>query len=65
MFWGLMTLQKIIKKEKLLGKNRARHADPKGVGELPVPEYGAHDLEPAVNPDVWNAPASQPKGDRA
>lgn len=62
---GLMTLQKIIKKEKLLGKNRARHADPKGVGELPVPEYGAHDLEPAVNPDVWNAPASQPKGDRA
>ncbi len=62
---GLMTLQDIIKKEKLLGKDRARHADPEGYAELPVPEYGAHDLEPPMNPDVWNAPESQAKGDDA
>ncbi|MBT8036872.1 MAG: NADH-quinone oxidoreductase subunit B [Verrucomicrobiae bacterium] len=62
---GLMTLQDIIKKEKLLGKDRARHADPEGYAALPVPEYGAHDLEPPMNADVWNAPESQPKGDGA
>jgi len=62
---GLMTLQDIIKKEKLLGKDRARHADPDGYADLPIPEFGAHDLEPPVNPDVWNAPESQPKEDNA
>ncbi len=62
---GLMTLQDIIKKEKLLGGKRARHADPEGYADLPVPEYGAHDLEPPMNPDVWNAPESQAKGDQA
>lgn len=63
---GLMELQNLIKKEKLIGKNRARHADPDGYADLPVPEYGAHDLEPAVNPEIWTAPKprrkSQPKG---
>ena len=60
---GLMTLQDIIKKEKLIGPKRARHADPKGYADLPVPEYGAHDLEPPVNPEIWNAPESQAKGE--
>ena len=60
---GLMTLQDIIKNEKFLGKERARHADPEGYAELPVPEYGAHDLEPPMNSDVWNAPDSEAKGD--
>jgi NADH-quinone oxidoreductase subunit B len=59
---GLINLQDIIKKEKLIGKDRARHADPEGYADLPVPEYGAHDLEPPMNPNVWNAPDSNPKG---
>ncbi|MEJ6571698.1 MAG: NADH-quinone oxidoreductase subunit B [Akkermansiaceae bacterium] len=59
---GLINLQDIIKKEKLIGKDRARHADPEGYADLPVPEYGAHDLEPPMNPDIWNAPDSNPKG---
>lgn len=50
---GLMTLQKIIKQEKLLGKRRARHADPQGAAEMPVPEFGAHDLEPTKNSQIW------------
>jgi NADH-quinone oxidoreductase subunit B len=53
---GLMTLQKIIKKEKLVGGKRARHADPNGAAEMTVPEYGAHDLEPPVNRDIWKPP---------
>ena len=53
---GLMTLQKIIKHEKLIGKTRARHADPKGAAEMVVPEFGAHDLEPTANRDIWNPP---------
>ena len=53
---GLMTLQQIVKNEKLLGKKRARHADPNGAAEMPVPEFGAHDLEPAVNHEIWNPP---------
>jgi NADH-quinone oxidoreductase subunit B len=59
---GLMTLQDIIKKEKLIGDNRARHADPEGYGDLPIPEYGPHDLEPKCNPDVWEPPTIE-KGD--
>ena len=59
---GLINLQGIIKKEKLIGKDRARHADPEGYADRPVPEYGAHDLEPPMNPNVWNAPDSNPKG---
>ena len=53
---GLITLREKIGREKLVGPHRARHADPKGTAELPVPEFGAHDLEPAFNPDVWNPP---------
>lgn len=62
---GLITLRKIIAKEKLVGKNRARHADPKAPGDLPVPEHGPHDLEPAANLDVWNPPPPDPKGGEA
>lgn len=62
---GLMTLQDIIKKEKLIGSHRARHADPEGYADLPVPEYGAHDLVPPVNPEIWNAPESRTKGEDA
>jgi NADH-quinone oxidoreductase subunit B len=50
---GLLALREKIANEKLMGKHRARHADPKGPGDLPVPAFGAHDLEPTFNPEVW------------
>ncbi len=53
---GLLTLREKIAKEKLIGKHRARHADPEGTPSFPVPEYGPHDLEPPVNREVWNPP---------
>jgi NADH-quinone oxidoreductase subunit B len=54
---GLITLREQIAKEKLLGRTRARHADPNAGAELPVPTFGPHDLEPTFNPDLWNPPA--------
>ncbi|KAB2640078.1 MAG: NADH-quinone oxidoreductase subunit B [Verrucomicrobia bacterium] len=54
---GLITLREKIAQEKLIGQHRARHADPEGPGDLPVPVCGAHDIEPAFNPDVWNPPS--------
>ena len=53
---GLMTLREKISKERLMGGHRARHADPDAPAELPVPEYGPHDLEPALNQDIWKPP---------
>ncbi|MEI6653135.1 MAG: NADH-quinone oxidoreductase subunit B [Verrucomicrobiota bacterium] len=53
---ALITLREKIAKEKLMGKTRARHADPNGPGDLAVPVFGAHDIEPTFNPDVWNPP---------
>jgi len=31
--------------------------DPDAPSEFPIPRYGAHDLEPPSNPDVWQPPA--------
>jgi NADH-quinone oxidoreductase subunit B len=53
---GLMTLRDKIAKEKLIGSHRARHADPNGAAAFPVPEFGAHDLEPTTNREIWNPP---------
>jgi NADH-quinone oxidoreductase subunit B len=53
---GLMNLQEKISKEKLMGKTRARHANPDAPGDLLVPEFGAHDLQPTHNPNVWSPP---------
>ena len=53
---GLITLREKIAREKLLGESRARHADPSAAAELPVPEYGPHDLQPTANRAIWNPP---------
>ena len=53
---GLMTLRDKIAKEKLIGSHRARHADPNGAAEMPVPEFGAHDIEPTANRSIWSPP---------
>ena len=62
---GLITLQKIIQQEKLVGPHRARHADPSGPADLPVPTLGAHDIEPAANRDLWHPPVVPREGGEA
>ena len=50
---GLITLQKIIEKQRLFGKDLPRHADSSAPAEYPVPAYGPHDLIPPANPDIF------------
>ncbi len=59
---GLITLRDQIAREKLLGITRARHADPLGMPEMLVPEFGAHDLIPTANREIWNPPAIARQG---
>lgn len=55
---GLVKLQEKIQAQRLFGPNRARHADTCEAGDYPVPTYGAHDLEPPLNSQVFQpAPA--------
>ena len=56
---GLIKLQEKIAGQRLLGPDQARHADAGDAAEYPVPEYGAHDLEPAFNPDVFHPEPSR------
>ena len=53
---AFMTLQKKIEGQPLTGENRPRHLDAAQQGEFPVPEQGAHDLEPTSNKGVWPVP---------
>jgi NADH-quinone oxidoreductase subunit B len=53
---ALMTLQKKIDGQHLTGPERPRHLDAEAQGEFPVPEQGAHDLEPTSNQGVWPVP---------
>jgi NADH-quinone oxidoreductase subunit B len=50
---ALMTLQEKISKQHL---NETRWYDKDAPAEYPVPQCGAHDLEPPVNPEVWDLP---------
>ncbi len=53
---AFMRLQKKIDGQPLTGEGRPRHLDPNAQGEFPVPEQGAHDLEPTSNQGVWPVP---------
>jgi NADH-quinone oxidoreductase subunit B len=53
---AFMTLQERIDAQALTGDGRPRHLDPAGPGEFPVPQFGAHDLIPPKNPEVWDPP---------
>jgi NADH-quinone oxidoreductase subunit B len=53
---ALMTLQRKIEEDALTGAKRPRHLDPNAPSEFPIPAFGAHDLEPPSNPDVWVPP---------
>jgi NADH-quinone oxidoreductase subunit B len=50
---AFMTLQKKIDGQHLTGPDRPRYLNADAQGEFPVPEPGAHDLEPASNQGVW------------
>ena len=53
---GLTQLQEKIRAEKISGPQAARHLQPDAASEFPVPDYGAHDLQPPSNPDLFTAP---------
>ncbi len=53
---GLMALQEKIRGQKLTGPAAPRHLQPDATCEYPVPEFGAKDLEPPLNPAVWQPP---------
>ena len=56
---AFMELQKRIDRQQLTGANRPRHLNADEPSEFLVPRFGAHDLEPANNPNVWKAPLLQ------
>jgi NADH-quinone oxidoreductase subunit B len=51
-----MELQRKIDGQKLTGEGKAGFLDPAQPSEFPVPAFGAHDLEPPANPDVFEPP---------
>jgi NADH-quinone oxidoreductase subunit B len=53
---ALITLQKKIDAQSLTGSNRPRHLDAAAPSEFVVPQYGAHDLAPSQDPEVWRPP---------
>lgn len=53
---ALITLQKKIEGQPLTGEGRPEFLNAEAPGEFPVPEQGAHDLEPPVNRSVWPVP---------
>jgi NADH-quinone oxidoreductase subunit B len=53
---AFMELQRKIDNQKLTGENKAEHLDAAQPSEFPVPSFGAHDLEPPANPDVFHPP---------
>jgi NADH-quinone oxidoreductase subunit B len=53
---AFMELQEKIKAQQLTGKGKAAFLDSKQPSEFPVPAFGAHDLEPPANPDVFQPP---------
>jgi NADH-quinone oxidoreductase subunit B len=53
---AFMELQRKIDSQKLTGNAKAEHLDPMQPSEFPVPAFGAHDLEPAANPRLFQPP---------
>jgi len=53
---GLIALQEKIRGQHLTGPEAPRHLRSDDRCEYPVPEFGAHDLEPPANPAVFQPP---------
>src|SRR5690349_8058589 len=58
---AFMTLQRQIAEQKLVGPERARHFRAEAPSEFPIPQFGAHDLQPPSNPTLWHPPESVPE----
>src|SRR6187401_3025087 len=56
---AFMELQRKIDEQTFSGPGRPRHLDPEAPSEFPVPEFGAHDLEPPNNPGVFRPPTME------
>ena len=54
---AFMELQRKIDGQKLSGAGKAEFLKANTPSEYPVPAFGAHDLEPPANPDVFHPPA--------
>src|ERR1700722_8063243 len=50
---AFMELQAKIDAQPMNGENRPRHLNADAPSEFVVPRFGAHDLEPPMNPAVW------------
>ncbi len=53
---GLTELQAKIRGEHVSGPQTARHLQADSASEFPIPDYGAHDLEPPHNPALFKPP---------
>src|SRR5271157_5594220 len=53
---ALLTLQEKIRGQTISGRGAPRYLQPDAACDYPVPEFGAHDLEPASNKGVWPVP---------
>src|SRR5215216_6167578 len=53
---AFMELQRKIDEQKLTGADKAAHLDRAQPSEFPVPAFGAHDLEPPANAEVFQPP---------
>jgi NADH-quinone oxidoreductase subunit B len=53
---AFMMLQKKIDAQYLTGPSRPRHLNADQPSEFIVPEFGAHDLVPTQNSEVWSVP---------
>jgi NADH-quinone oxidoreductase subunit B len=53
---AFLMLQRKIDEQALTGASRPRHLQAEAPSEFPVPSFGAHDLEPSINRDVWPGP---------
>jgi len=56
-----MELQRKIDGQRLTGEGKAPFLDRSQPSEFPVPAFGAHDLQPPANPDVFRPPAIERK----
>jgi len=54
---GLTELQAKIRAEHVSGPQAARHLQADSASEFPIPDYGAHDLEPPHNPALFKPPS--------
>ena len=59
---AFMELQKKIDGQKLSGRDKANFLKADQPSEYPVPAFGAHDLEPPANPELFQPPEMQRQG---